>query len=98
METSEGINKIRITHELVDKILQHQQTYIELKYSEYKTGDIVELIDSSNEKSVCKILVISKNELKNKPLEETCQYYFIIYSTEEEERLLNQRLKALGYI
>jgi len=94
MEATEGI---RISHDVAEAILDRKLFEIDT-HKNFNVSETVPLIDISSEKNICEILIISKNKNKNAINGKTWHYNFLIYSTEEEKRLLEKRLKALGYL
>ena len=89
--------KISFSSDVVKQILDRKLSYFDSEHN-YNLNDILEIQDVSNNENSCKILIIDKKKTKNDLFNEKTRYFFLIYSTKEEERLLNKRLKALGYL
>lgn len=93
----EAVKGIKVSHNVAEAILDRKLFKIDTHKS-FKPSETVPLIDESNGETVCEILIINKNMNKKVVNGKIWQYNFLISSTEEEKRLLEKRLKALGYL
>ena len=95
METPKG--SIKVTPELSEKILD-RKTFQISSSQKFQISEIVNIVDETNNETICEILIIDKKGYKNGSDYEKWLYNFLIYSTEEEKKILEKRLKALGYL